>query len=312
MLRAANISSIPKRSPFRYPGGKTWLVPQIRQWLRVHGGCDVELVEPFAGGGIVTLTSVMEELVGSATMIERDENVAAVWQAILGRSGRRLAEQIMSFEFTEVNVKDVLNKNPRNMRDRAFQTILKNRVNRNGILAPSAGMLKRGEMDYGLQSRWYPKTLAARILDIVQVKSKMVIEKKDGLRYLKKRADQDNLVYFIDPPYCHVGKRLYQYGEIKHERLFECAALLKGNFLMTYGNTEEISILADKYGFQTRVIWMYGGLNNAKMELLIGKNFDWMQSSTVEIDNKIDASTNGNGRRVAHRKQPESLSTDRD
>lgn len=25
-----NVASVPQRSPFRYPGGKTWLVPHIR------------------------------------------------------------------------------------------------------------------------------------------------------------------------------------------------------------------------------------------------------------------------------------------
>jgi len=28
-----NVASVPQRSPFRYPGGKTWLVPLVRQWL---------------------------------------------------------------------------------------------------------------------------------------------------------------------------------------------------------------------------------------------------------------------------------------
>ncbi len=28
-----NVAMVPMRSPFRYPGGKTWLVPRIREWL---------------------------------------------------------------------------------------------------------------------------------------------------------------------------------------------------------------------------------------------------------------------------------------
>ena len=29
-----NVASVPQRSPFRYPGGKTWLIPTVRQWLK--------------------------------------------------------------------------------------------------------------------------------------------------------------------------------------------------------------------------------------------------------------------------------------
>lgn len=31
--KIVNVASVPFRSPFRYPGGKTWLVPQIRHCL---------------------------------------------------------------------------------------------------------------------------------------------------------------------------------------------------------------------------------------------------------------------------------------
>jgi len=44
-------------------------------------------------------------------------------------------------------------------RDLAFQTILRNRVNRGGILVDGAGRVKHGENGKGLTSRWYPETL---------------------------------------------------------------------------------------------------------------------------------------------------------
>lgn len=56
-----NIASVPQRSPFRFPGGKTWLIPWAREWLRFMGY--QRPVEPFAGGASVSLATVIEGFV---------------------------------------------------------------------------------------------------------------------------------------------------------------------------------------------------------------------------------------------------------
>ena len=78
-----NVASVPQRSPFRYPGGKTWLIPVVRKWLMQDRAIVKELIEPFAGGGIVSLTAAFEKLAAHITMVEKDEEVAAVWEIIL-------------------------------------------------------------------------------------------------------------------------------------------------------------------------------------------------------------------------------------
>src|SRR5260370_14157567 len=57
-----NVASVPQRSPFRYPGGKTWLVPYIRDWLRHKSPRPARLIEPFAGGAIVSRAVAFERL----------------------------------------------------------------------------------------------------------------------------------------------------------------------------------------------------------------------------------------------------------
>ncbi|MCC8991732.1 MAG: hypothetical protein LM514_03955, partial [Streptococcus sp.] len=32
--KPVNVASVPQRSPFRYPGGKTWFVPTFRKWIQ--------------------------------------------------------------------------------------------------------------------------------------------------------------------------------------------------------------------------------------------------------------------------------------
>jgi DNA adenine methylase len=154
-----NVASVPQRSPFRYPGGKTWLVPRIRQWLDGKTAKPVEFVEPFAGGGIVSLTVAFDELADRITMVELDEQVAAVWSTILEGEAARLAEQIANFVVTPASVAAVLSQQCATSFEKAFRTIVKNRVNRGGILAPGAGLVKYGGNGKGLASRWYPATL---------------------------------------------------------------------------------------------------------------------------------------------------------
>lgn len=85
--RVVNVASVPQRSPFRYPGGKTWLIPRIRQWLGSLPQRPAELIEPFAGGAIVSLTVTAEGLADHVTMVELDDAVAAVWQTIIHDDG---------------------------------------------------------------------------------------------------------------------------------------------------------------------------------------------------------------------------------
>src|SRR5438093_96976 len=93
-----NVAMVPQRSPFRYPGGKTWLVPRIREWLASLLTPSTEFIEPFVGGGIIGLTVAFERLAQHVTMVELDDQVAAVWQTILNGDGQWLAERIATFD----------------------------------------------------------------------------------------------------------------------------------------------------------------------------------------------------------------------
>ncbi len=283
--RPVNVSSVPLRSPFRYPGGKTWFIPYIRRWLSLKPRTAL-FIEPFAGGGIISLTVAAEELAERVVMVERDKEVAAVWEVILGDGGQWLADEIMNFDVTSETVKALLSRQRYNVRQRALATIVKNRVNHGGVLAPRAGRLNKGEklkngQDFkGLTSRWYPETLKTRILDIVRMRERIDFIHGDGIRAMRKCGHCTDAAYFIDPPYVAAGKRLYRHSTLDHEKLFRAAEALAGDFLMTYDDTETIRNLAYKYGLATLDIPLHK-VNNThheeKIELLIGRDLTWVQ-----------------------------------
>jgi DNA adenine methylase len=275
-LEAVNPATVPQRSPLRYPGGKTWLIPIVRKWLASKAETQVELCEPFAGGAIVGLTAAFEELTDSVTLIEFDPDVAALWRTILYGSGAQLAERYSSFTPTVETVQAVLDGANRTLAERAFVTLMRNRISRGGILAPGAGILKQGEKGKGLMSRWYPDTIRQRILDLVGVRHRVHFIQADGLSYMEANMDREDIAWFIDPPYTVAGKRLYTYSEIDHEYLFHLTARVAGDFLMTYDETEEIKQLAERHGFLIRRVKMKTTHHEPKYELLIGRHFAFL------------------------------------
>lgn len=280
MLKPVNVASVPQRSPFRYPGGKTWFVPTFRHWMARKNRKPGILVEPFAGGGIISLTALFENLVQKAVMAELDDEIAAVWQAVVNGDTKWLANRILSFDLSKETVIREIKQIPTTPRKKAFQTILKNRTFHGGILAEGAGFLKYGEDGKGIRSRWYPATLAKRFLNLEHIAGRIDFRRDDGLKVLQEFASRQDVVYFIDPPYTaggkKAGKRLYKHCDIDHERLFTLCESLKGDFLITYDNAEEVKTMARKHQFQMRLIPMTNTHHAIIEELIIGKDLSWM------------------------------------
>jgi len=238
------------------------------------------LVEPFAGGGIISLTALFENWVEKAVMVELDDEVAAVWEAVVNGDTGWLANRILAFEMTREAVLEELQKTPMTIREKAFQTILKNRTLHGGILAEGSRFIKDGENGKGIGSRWYPRTLARRLLDLNHVVSRIDFRCDDGLKVMAEFSTNEDTVYFIDPPYTaggkKAGKRLYRHHQLDHEYLFTMCESLVGDFLMTYDEAEEVKEMARQHGFQMRLIPMKNTHHATMKELVIGRDLSWL------------------------------------
>jgi DNA adenine methylase len=280
-----NVAQIPQRSPFRYPGGKTWLVPHIRKWLKNLDNKPRSFIEPFLGGGIVSLTVAFEDLAARVTMIELDEDVAALWKTLLNDEDNDwLAQQVAEFDLTVENFRREISTRPSETRRAGFQTLLKNRTFHGGILAPGSGILKYGENGKGIRSRWYAETLRKRIQNIKHFSHKLEFFHGDGIEAINKYAHLKNAAFFVDPPYTagkkgkRAGTRLYTHFELDHDRLFSVVKKIAGDFLMTYDNADEVKELAEKHGFDWRTISMMNTHHATMKELLIARDLSWIYS----------------------------------
>ncbi len=285
--KIVNVASVPFRSPFRYPGGKTWLVPQIRQWLASLSIKPEVFIEPFAGGGIVGLSVAFENLAKHVILVELDHQVAAVWKTIIGGDGVWLAERIENFNLSHKTVDEVLEATDLNTKEQAFQTIVKNRVNRGGILASGAGKVKKGENGKGIASRWYPETLSKRIRKIHKIRDRLTFIEGDGFDVIRQNMQNPKAAFFIDPPYTLGGKkagsRLYTHSELDHDELFELCSKLEGELLMTYSNDETTRQLARKHKLFMREIAMKNTHHVKMTELLVSHNLDWLDTNRNEL-----------------------------
>ncbi len=273
-IPAVNVATVPQRSPLRYPGGKTWLIPHIRVWLHSMKRPRL-LVEPFAGGGIVSLTAVMENLADESLMVELDKDVAAFWKAALNY-GPELANRISSFTLTRDSVVQLSCQRPTDVVEHGFRTLVLNRTRRGGVLAHGASFTRKGENGAGISSRWYPNTLIRRLRAIAAVAPRITFHETDGMQMLASLLGQPHhdVVLFVDPPYTggggkRAGKRLYAHNDIDHARLFSMLAESNANFLMTYDRSLEIESLIESYKFHAVQVMMKSGHHALLPELVI-------------------------------------------
>ena len=277
-----NVASVPQRSPFRYPGGKTWLIPIARKWFS-SASDNAELIEPFAGGGIISLTAAAENYFNHIIMTELDEDVAAVWETIFSEKDYNwLSNKILNFIVTPENINEVELHANEGTKERAFSTIVRNRTNHGGILAKGSGKIKTGEGGKGLSSRWYPETLVRRITEANKLRDKIQFINEDAFNIMRQQQNNSNAYFFIDPPYTIAGRRLYNLFDVDHRQIFEIIAKLQGHFLLTYDDTTEIRNFAEEFSLSYKTIPMQTTHLIKKEELLISDNFEWFDDKQCQ------------------------------
>lgn len=271
-IPAANVASVPQRSPLRYPGGKTWLVPHIRAWLSSEKPSSF-ILEPFGGGAIVSLTAVIEGLAEKAAIVEKDADLAAFWRAALERTEELIA-RIERFRPSRAAVQRLAEHKPDDVVDHGFRTLVLNRTRRGGVLAAGASLSRSGENGNGIASRWYPQTLQKRLRAIAACAHRIAFYEGDGVRAMEMVARHCGPRLFVDPPYTAVGgkkagSRLYTHSEVDHARIFEVLADTRAPFLMTYDCSSEVVALIEKHKFHAVTVEMKNGHHVRQPELVI-------------------------------------------
>ena len=250
------------------------MIPHVEAWLSRHDHPRGWLLEPFCGGGIVSLSAVMEGWVGHCVMAEIDRDVAALWHAVL-RHGPDLSRMVRQFRISRDAVDALSRGVPTDVLEHGFRTLVLNRTRRGGILAPGAAFTKNGENGKGVASRWYPETLANRIEAVSAHADRIRFMEGNGMDLLEVMlgAGDRAITVFADPPYTaggkRAGRRLYAHHAVDHGRLFAMLHDSSAEFLMTYDEAPEIVDLICKHDFHAVRVLMKNGHHNKVPELVI-------------------------------------------
>ena len=220
-------------SPFRYPGSKQKLLPQILPELKDLDGISENFTDVFVGGGSVAIAVAKEYPNTTLHLNDKDSRIAAFWKVTSNDSVYELIDKL--------DVKPTLDlfnewrsKKCTADIDLAFQAILLNRTAFNGIMSatPIGGKLQNGP--YKLDSHYNFDKLKEIILECNRLLAdRTIVTCKDFREVLS--APMENTALYLDPPYIMKGNGLYAF-DMSNQDHHALAAILQGhdNWLLSY------------------------------------------------------------------------------
>ncbi len=242
----------PAITPLRYPGGKTWLLGYVKEFLHFHNLESKIIVEPFAGSASISIGLLRDNLVKEAYIAEKDPIIVSFWNAVLYRNDD-LAEYISTLEvtldtwFALKKYLSLTSTTNYNQVEVAGAFLFYNRTNYSGII--KAGPLggKKQRSSYKLDCRFNKRRIIDRIRGLKCLEGRLRVVEKDGLVFMQDMASSipDDLFLYVDPPYYVAGKNLYRFyfNDEDHVKLSRFLMNLDIPWLLSYDDSVFISDL---------------------------------------------------------------------
>ena len=240
----------PSITPLRYPGGKTWLIPYINKFLEFHSISPGTIIEPFAGSASVTIGLLSSNLMKTGIICEKDPLIIAFWNSALNHNAE-LCESVLNLDVTMDTWWDFKRYiAPESSLhygtvDLATAFIFYNRTNYSGIInaGPIGG--KSQKSSYKLSCRFNKERIIAKIKHLEAYSGRISVVSDDGIELIRryqKRAEADDLFFYIDPPYYGAGKVLYRdyFRDTEHTELAKTVKTLNSPWLVSYDENEFI------------------------------------------------------------------------
>ncbi|MGZ0707265.1 DNA adenine methylase [Coraliomargarita sp. W4R53] len=241
-------------SPLRYPGGKTMIVPFLKDILERNDLVGGTYIEPYAGGAGAALKLLDEGAVSRIILNDYSPIIGAFWRALLRHSKLFMAR----FEETEPTIeewhrqKEIVNRYREfNLVDVGFAAFYLNRCNRSGVLnaGPIGGLDQTG--NYKIDARYSKLGLRSRLEKVISMRRRITFRQCDALDFLVEinQMEERRALIYLDPPYYVKGQKLYlnAYQHQDHHDLCYFLGDMRTPWLLSYDNVEVIRRLYRDY-----------------------------------------------------------------
>lgn len=233
-------------TPLRYPGGKTSLTGFFQDVIRTHNWSDLTYIEPYAGGAGAALALLIHGKVKKIVINDYDPAIYAFWKSVTEHpiAFNRRIKNVPLTVYEWRRQKAIYKKQDlRKPFELGFATFYLNRTNRSGVLeaGPIGGMNQTGTWKIG--ARFNRESLIAKVKQIAKVRNKIMVLKEDGVDVIRRFAKEQDVLFYIDPPYYDKGAMLYL-NAFDHQKHQELANVLnsypKSKWLLSYDAVDDI------------------------------------------------------------------------
>lgn len=241
----------------RYPGGKSRKRKQLVALLRSHLETASAFVEPFVGGGSVTL--MVASLFPSLLLLinDRDPNIFAFWDLVVNGSDDEIAEMaaligrgasLELFDAERVRCECV----DRSRVLKAYHAVFFSKVTHNGIFhaSPIGGRDQEGKR-WKIDCQYEPRRLMETFHQIRSVlRGRTEVTGIDALALLELLPV--DVPMYLDPPYFGAGRKCYPVWMTAEEHIALSEILLRRRaWVLSYDDCPEIRALYSWASVQT-------------------------------------------------------------
>ena len=211
-------------TPLRYPGGKTKLAGFIGRVLQSNRLEGCAFVEPYAGGGGISVALLLEGHVSRIVINDLDYVVYAFWKTLVD-DAEWLCQKVLATPVTleSYYAQKTINRAPEKypLREVGFSTFFLNRTNRSGILRAGVIGGYRQDGSYKMDSRYNKAVLVEKIRKIAAKRDAIHVFNDDAIALTEKLTclAGKKVLFYFDPPYVNKADSLYNYSYVEGDHL---------------------------------------------------------------------------------------------